>query len=34
LLPTRRAGIVVLTNGDGGTAPIDAVVRQWVALTT
>ena len=34
LLPDRRAGIVVLANGDGGSAPIDAVVQQWVALAT
>jgi CubicO group peptidase (beta-lactamase class C family) len=34
LLPDRRAGIVVLANGDAGTGPIDAVVQQWVALAT
>jgi CubicO group peptidase (beta-lactamase class C family) len=34
LLPDRRAGIVVLANGDGGDAPINAVVQQWVALAT
>jgi CubicO group peptidase (beta-lactamase class C family) len=34
LLPDRRAGIVVLANGDGGSAPIDAVVQQWVAILT
>jgi CubicO group peptidase (beta-lactamase class C family) len=34
LLPERRAGIVVLANGDGGSAPIDAVVQQWVPLAT
>ena len=34
LLPDRRAGIVVLANGDSGTAPIDAVVQQWVPLAT
>jgi CubicO group peptidase (beta-lactamase class C family) len=34
LLPDRRAGIAVLTNGDGGTAPIDAVVQHWVAVIT
>ena len=34
LLPDRRAGIVVLANGDSGTAPIDAVVQQWIALAT
>jgi Raf kinase inhibitor-like YbhB/YbcL family protein len=31
LLPERRAGIVVLANSDGGSAPIDAVVQHWVA---
>jgi CubicO group peptidase (beta-lactamase class C family) len=34
LLPDRRAGIVVLANGDSGTGPIDAVVQQWIALAT
>jgi CubicO group peptidase (beta-lactamase class C family) len=34
LLPDRRAGIVVLANGDAGSAPIDAVVQRWVALAT
>ena len=34
LLPDRRAGIAVLANGDGGTAPINAVVQQWLALAT
>jgi CubicO group peptidase (beta-lactamase class C family) len=34
LLPDRRAGIVVLANGDGGSAPIDAAVQQWVPLAT
>jgi CubicO group peptidase (beta-lactamase class C family) len=34
LLPDRRAGIVVLANGDAGSAPIDAVVQQWLALAT
>jgi hypothetical protein len=24
----------VLANGDAGSAPIDAVVQQWVALAT
>jgi hypothetical protein len=28
LLPDRRAGIVVLANGDSGSAPIDAVVQR------
>ena len=32
LLPDRRAGIVVLANGDAGSRPIDAVVQQWLAL--
>jgi hypothetical protein len=32
LLPDRRAGIAVLANGDGGSAPINAVVQQVVAL--
>jgi hypothetical protein len=32
LLPDRRAGIVVLANGDAGSAPIDAVVQQWLGL--
>jgi hypothetical protein len=31
--PTGGAGIVVLVNSDG-SAPIDAVVQQWVALLT
>jgi CubicO group peptidase (beta-lactamase class C family) len=34
LLPERRAGIVVLANGDGGDDAIDAVVQRWVALAT
>jgi CubicO group peptidase (beta-lactamase class C family) len=34
LLPDRRAGIALLANGDAGSAPIDAVVQQWVALAT
>jgi CubicO group peptidase (beta-lactamase class C family) len=34
LLPERHTGVVVLANGDGGSAPIDAVVQQWVALAT
>jgi CubicO group peptidase (beta-lactamase class C family) len=34
LLPDRRAGIAALANGDAGSAPIDAVVQQWVALAT
>jgi CubicO group peptidase (beta-lactamase class C family) len=32
LLPDRGAGIAVLTNGDGGSGSIDAVVQQWLAL--
>jgi CubicO group peptidase (beta-lactamase class C family) len=34
LLPDRRAGIALLANGDDGSAPIDAVVQQWLALAT
>jgi CubicO group peptidase (beta-lactamase class C family) len=34
LLPDRRMGIVVLANSDAGSAPIDAVVQQWVRLST
>jgi CubicO group peptidase (beta-lactamase class C family) len=34
LVPDRRAGIVVLANGDSGSAAIDAVVQQWIALAT
>jgi CubicO group peptidase (beta-lactamase class C family) len=34
LLPDRRAGIALLANGDAGSAPVDAVVQQWLALTT
>jgi CubicO group peptidase (beta-lactamase class C family) len=34
LLPDRRMGIVVLANGDAGSAPINAVVQQWVGLST
>jgi len=34
LLPDRRAGIVVLANGDAGSRPIDALVQQWLALAT
>ena len=32
LLPDRRMGIVVLTNSDAGSSPINAVVQQWVRL--
>jgi CubicO group peptidase (beta-lactamase class C family) len=32
LLPDRRAGIVVLANGDDGSGPIDAVVQRWLGL--
>jgi CubicO group peptidase (beta-lactamase class C family) len=34
LLPNRRSGIALLANGDAGSAPIDAVVQQWLALAT
>jgi CubicO group peptidase (beta-lactamase class C family) len=34
LLPDRRMGIVVLANGDAGSAPINAVVQQWMTLST
>jgi hypothetical protein len=34
LLPDQGAGIAVLANGDAGSGPIDAVVQQWLALTT
>jgi hypothetical protein len=34
LLPDRWVGIAVLANGDGGTAPINAVVQQLLALAT
>ena len=34
LLPDRGTGIVVLANSDAGSAPINAVVRQWVRLST
>ena len=34
LLPDRRMGIVVLADGDAGSAPINAVVQQWMMLTT
>jgi CubicO group peptidase (beta-lactamase class C family) len=34
LLPDRRGGIVVLANGDAGSAPINAVVQQWVRRST
>ena len=34
LLPDRQTGIAVLANGDDGSAPIDAVVQQWLALAT
>jgi CubicO group peptidase (beta-lactamase class C family) len=34
LLPDRRAGIVVLANGDDGSGPIDAVVQQWLAVAS
>jgi CubicO group peptidase (beta-lactamase class C family) len=34
LLPDRRAGIALLANGDAGSAPIDAVVQQWLALAS
>jgi hypothetical protein len=27
-------GIVVLANSDAGSAPINAVVQQWVRLST
>jgi CubicO group peptidase (beta-lactamase class C family) len=33
LLPDRRAGIVVLTNGDGGDDAVNLVVQRWVALS-
>jgi CubicO group peptidase (beta-lactamase class C family) len=32
LLPNRRSGIALLANGDAGSAPIDAVVQQWLGL--
>ena len=34
LLPDRRAGIVVLANSDVGSAPINAVVQQWMMFST
>jgi CubicO group peptidase (beta-lactamase class C family) len=34
LLPDRRMGIVVLANSDAGSAPINAVVQQWMRLST
>jgi CubicO group peptidase (beta-lactamase class C family) len=34
LLPDRQMGIVVLANGDAGSAPINAVVQQWVRRST
>jgi CubicO group peptidase (beta-lactamase class C family) len=34
LLPDRRAGVVVLANGDAGGAPVDAVVQQWLRSST
>jgi CubicO group peptidase (beta-lactamase class C family) len=34
LLPDRRMGIVALANGDAGSAPVNAVVQQWLRLTT
>jgi CubicO group peptidase (beta-lactamase class C family) len=34
LLPDRRAEIALLANGDAGSAPIDAVVQQWLALAS
>ncbi len=34
LLPDRRTGIVALANSDAGSAPINAVVQQWMRLTT
>jgi len=34
LLPDRRAGMVVLANSDAGSAPVDAVVQQWVRRRT
>jgi hypothetical protein len=34
MLPDRQTGIAVLANGDDGSAPIDAVVQQWLALAT
>jgi hypothetical protein len=33
LLPDRRMGIVVLANSDAGSAPINAVVQQWMWLS-
>jgi hypothetical protein len=33
LLPDRRMGIVVLANSDAGSAPINAVVQQWIWLS-
>ena len=34
LLPDRRMGIVMLANSDAGSAPINAVVQQWMRLST
>src|SRR5215211_5812917 len=34
LLLDRRAGMVVLANSDAGSAPVDAVVQQWVRRRT
>jgi CubicO group peptidase (beta-lactamase class C family) len=34
LLPDRRMGIVVLANSDVGSAAINAVVQQWMRLST
>jgi CubicO group peptidase (beta-lactamase class C family) len=34
LLPDRRMGIVVLANSDAGSVPINAVVQQWMRLST
>jgi CubicO group peptidase (beta-lactamase class C family) len=34
LLPDRRMGIAVLANGDAGSVPMNAVVQQWVRLST
>jgi CubicO group peptidase (beta-lactamase class C family) len=34
LLPDRRAGIVVLANGDAGDGPINAGVQRWLELLT
>jgi CubicO group peptidase (beta-lactamase class C family) len=34
LLLDRRVGIVALANSDAGNVPIDAVIQEWVRLTT